>query len=129
MKVLSLIVKLETTVCSKWTQYCLNKYLQMPNPGDPDGWHESRERILKGAINDAFTRLGKIYYDRTIYLFPYPFVIKLVSVEPLYCRKIRYQLTSSGNQAAVKMFSRNMKSLLLTPALGNFAVLGIDPST
>ena len=61
--------------------------------------------ILCEAMEDSYSRL----------LFP--------SVE----REVRNELKKSAEERSIKVFSKNLRELLLTPPLGQKAVMGIDP--
>src|SRR5699024_3310241 len=67
--------------------------------------HESAE-IIKNAIEDSYKRL----------------------IQPSVEREIRNQLTEEAEAQAIKVFSENLKNLLLQPPLKGRTVLGIDPA-
>lgn len=49
-------------------------------------------------------------------------------IQPSIAREIRNSLTEKGEQQAIKIFSENLKNLLLQPPLKGKTVLGVDPA-
>lgn len=66
----------------------------------------SRTELLEGAIEDSYKRL----------------------IEPSVDREIRNSMTEEAEEQAIKVFSENLKNLLLQPPLKGRTVLGIDPA-
>src|SRR5690625_17691 len=67
---------------------------------------QSAKAILEAAIDDSYKRL----------------------IQPSIEREIRNQLTEAAEEQAIKVFSENLKNLLLQPPLKGRVVLGIDPA-
>jgi len=68
--------------------------------------NEACQAILDGAIEDSYKRL----------------------IQPSIEREIRNQLTETAEAQAIKVFSENLKNLLLQPPLKDRVVLGVDPA-
>ena len=64
-----------------------------------------RAKLLASAADDAYERL----------------------LQPAMRRELRRRLTEVAEEAAAKVFARNLRSLLLQPPLPNVTILGIDP--
>ncbi|WP_404451214.1 RNA-binding transcriptional accessory protein [Virgibacillus necropolis] len=62
--------------------------------------------FLQNAIEDSYKRL----------------------IQPSIAREIRNSLTEKAEQQAIKIFSENLKNLLLQPPLKGKTVLGVDPA-
>ena len=67
---------------------------------------QSCKEVLEVAIEDSYKRL----------------------IQPSIEREIRNQLTEKAEEQAIKIFSENLKNLLLQPPLKGRIVLGIDPA-
>lgn len=67
---------------------------------------QSCKEVLEAAIEDSYKRL----------------------IQPSIEREIRNQLTEKAEEQAIKIFSENLKNLLLQPPLKGRIVLGIDPA-
>ncbi|KAH8382830.1 hypothetical protein KR009_005490 [Drosophila setifemur] len=52
---------------------------------------------------------------------------KLFAVQPLMCRQIRADLKEKAQKAAIDVFAKNLKQLLLMSPLKGERILGIDP--
>src|SRR5690625_2459291 len=68
--------------------------------------HKSCRAVLEVAIDDSYKRL----------------------IQPSIEREIRNQLTEEAEAQAIKVFSENLKKLLLQPPLKDRIVLGVDPA-
>lgn len=62
--------------------------------------------FLQGVIEDSYKRL----------------------IQPAIAREIRNSLSEKAEQQAIKIFSENLKNLLLQPPLKGKTVLGVDPA-
>ncbi|XP_057381322.1 S1 RNA-binding domain-containing protein 1-like [Daphnia carinata] len=101
LKILSVKITFPNHVESSWINYCERKY---GNRGT-DTSSNFRKSIVTKSIKDAYSRI----------------------VEPRLTRRIRSKLTEKSHHAAVDVFARNLKGLLLSPPLPNTTVLGLDP--
>lgn len=101
LKILSVKITFPNHVESSWINYCERKY---GNWGT-DTSSNFRKSIVTKSIKDAYSRI----------------------VEPRLIRRIRSKLTEKSHHAAVDVFARNLKGLLLSPPLPNTTVLGLDP--
>ncbi|XP_050408059.1 S1 RNA-binding domain-containing protein 1 [Patella vulgata] len=69
-------------------------------------WCRGRDSAyIENSIEDAYDRL----------------------IVPQCCRSIRSELTKKAEEASIKVFADNLKSLLLQPTVKGKTVLGIDP--
>ncbi|MFI3209899.1 MAG: Tex family protein [Peptostreptococcaceae bacterium] len=82
----------------KILNYIINKYVNNSN--------FKNKEIIVSAINDSLKRL----------------------VYPSIEREIRNHLTEIGEERAISVFSKNLKSLLLQAPLKNKVVMGFDPA-
>lgn len=103
-----------------WVDHCKKKYLNTEKSSN------FRTEIILKSINDAYSRIGmclNVCHFSYIPLIVYYYL----KVEPLFARKTKSRLTEAAHNAAVEVFARNLKSLLLSPPLPNTTVLGLDP--
>src|SRR5260370_39016615 len=71
----------------------------------PVGDDHPHKELLQAVVEDALTRL----------------------VLPSLEREVRRELTDISHEHAVKIFARNLRSLLMQPPLRGKRILGIDP--
>ena len=106
---------------TNWIAYCAKKYSIQSS----DSAGSFRRKIILDSIKDAYSRIGKNlmnYFYRPLVHYPIYF-----QVEPLFERRIKSKLKETAHHAAIDVFARNLKSLLLSPPLPNTNVLGLDP--
>ncbi|MFZ5354315.1 MAG: Tex family protein [Bacillota bacterium] len=68
--------------------------------------HSPYRELLETAVKDAYSRL----------------------IAPSIEREIRNELTEKAEEQAIKVFSANLKNLLLQPPIKNKTVMGFDPA-
>ncbi|MGT2757221.1 helix-hairpin-helix domain-containing protein [Streptococcus ovuberis] len=88
--------------------------------------------ILKVSFEHHFEKMQRFYQARFKVLNPYieaaiTDAIKK-KVVPAMERRVRAELTESAEDGAIRLFSTNLRNLLLVPPLKGKTVLGFDPA-
>ncbi|ESP04111.1 hypothetical protein LOTGIDRAFT_136816 [Lottia gigantea] len=97
-KFLTVKIEIPDNIKYSFIRYCQNIWSRHINNKD------CRD-IIEKSINDAYDRL----------------------ILPHACRNIRSDLSKKAEEASIKVFADNLKSLLLQPPIKGKVVLGVDP--
>ncbi|KAK9876925.1 hypothetical protein WA026_015960 [Henosepilachna vigintioctopunctata] len=97
-KVLSVKIEVPEFLIKNFKNFCMKKFLNTSS-------NKQKQRIVKEAINDSYTRL----------------------VQPLLIRELRSTLKGMAEKTSIETFSKNLKQLLLAQPIKGKLILGLDP--